>query len=112
MLKFKKANLLCSRLKFLKIWLQALVGVLDTLKLRFTLVQKLGAKRGVKVGVVGFNKLQIAVSHILEAIVFITPKHRKMILEKASKCCKFGLVFLGADFDVFFKFFKFLFIIV
>ena len=35
-----------------------------------------------------------------------------MILKKASKSSKFGLVFLGADFDLFFKFFKFLFVIV
>ena len=82
------------------------------MKLRFTLVQKLGAKRGVKVGMIGLDELQVAVSHLLKAIVFIAPKHREMILEKASQRGKFGLVFLGADFDLFFKFFKFLFVIV
>ena len=80
---------------------------MDALKLRFALVQKLGAKRGVKVGMIGFDELQIAVSHILEAIVFIASQYRKMILEKASQRGKFGLVFLGVDFDAFFKFFKF-----
>ena len=55
LLKFEKTNLLHARLKLFKIRLQALISVLDTLKLHFVFVQKLGAKRGVKVGVIGFN---------------------------------------------------------